>query len=294
MIAKELLAQVRRIEILTGRLVTESLAGEYHSVFKGRGMEFAEVREYSAGDDIRTIDWNVTARTGRPYVRLYTEERELTVSIACDLSGSQSFGSAQRLKKEVAAELSAVLAFSALQNNDKVGLFVFTEGVEEHIPPKKGRRHALHIIREILAFSPAKRGTRIGASLDTIVSVLKRRCILFVISDFRDSGFEKALRLAALKHDVVPVVVCDPREARLPGFRAYLDLEDPETGERTLVNASASGLLAEQERAEDERLARLTALFGQCGLESIRVSTDKPYIDALVQFFHRRARRLHH
>jgi len=293
MISTELLAQVRRIEIMTGRLVTETLAGEYLSVFKGRGMEFAEVREYVPGDDVRAIDWNVTARTGRPHVRQYAEERELTVVIACDLSGSQFFGSSARLKKEVAAELSAVLALSALHNNDKVGLFVFTEEVEEYVPPKKGRRHVLHIIRDILAYEPRRRGTCIGRSLETMVQVLKRRCILFLISDFRDDGFEKPLRLAALKHDVIPIVVSDPRETELPRLRACLDLEDPESGRRVLVDAAAPALLARHRRQEDERLRRLEDFFGRSGLDFISISTDRPYLDPIIRFFRQRARRLH-
>lgn len=292
MISPELLAQVRRIEIMTGRLVTETLAGEYLSVFKGRGMEFAEVREYVPGDDVRAIDWNVTARTGRPHVRQYAEERELTVAIACDLSGSQAFGTARRLKKEVAAELSAVLALSALNNNDKAGLFLFTEDVEEYIPPKKGRRHVLHIIREVLAYRPAHRGTRIGRSLETMVQVLKRRCILFLISDFRDTGFDRELKLAALKHDVIPVVVSDPREAALPALGACLDLEDPETGRRLLVDAGSAGLRELHRGREAQRLLRLEELFGRCGLDFIRVSTDRPYLDPIIRFFRQRARRL--
>jgi len=292
MISPEILAQVRRIEIMTGRLVTETLAGEYLSVFKGRGMEFAEVREYVPGDDVRAIDWNVTARTGRPHVRQYSEERELTVAIACDLSGSQFFGTQARLKKEVAAELSAVLALAALHNNDKAGLFVFTEDVEEYVPPKKGRRHVLHIIREILAYTPRSRGTGIGRSLETMVQVLKRRCILFLISDFRDEGFEKPLRLAALKHDVVPVVVADPRELALPRLGACLDLEDPENGRRVLVDASAPGFLSGHQRQESERLRRLEEFFGRTGLDFIRISTDRPYLDPLIRFFRQRARRL--
>jgi len=311
MISPELLAQVRRIEIMTGRLVTETLAGEYLSVFKGRGMEFAEVREYVPGDDVRTIDWNVTARTGRPHVRQYAEERELTVAIACDLSGSQFFGTSTRLKKEVSAELSAVLALSALHNNDKAGLFVFTEDVEEYIPPKKGRRHVLHLIREVLAYQPRRHGTRIGRSLETMVKVLKRRCILFLISDFRDAGgkevrpagtcgttdtagadFEGPLRLAALKHDVIPVVVSDPREAALPALGAFLDLEDPESGRRMLVDAAAPALLNRHQRAESERLLRLEDFFRRSGLDFIRISTDRPYLDPLIRFFRQRARRL--
>jgi uncharacterized protein (DUF58 family) len=292
MISPELLAQVRRIEIMTGRLVTETLAGEYLSVFKGRGMEFAEVREYTPGDDVRTIDWNVTARTGRPHVRQYAEERELTVAIACDLSGSQSFGTSKHLKKEVAAELSAVLALSALYNNDKAGLFIFTEDVEEYIPPKKGRRHVLYLIREVLAYQPRRHGTRIGRSLETMVQVLKRRCILFLISDFRDTDFEGPLRLAALKHDVIPVVVSDPREASLPALGAFLDLEDPESGRRVLVDAGAPALLERHRLQESERVRRLEDFFGRCGLDFIRISTDRPYLDPIIRFFRQRARRL--
>ena len=294
MISPEILAQVRRIEIMTGRLVTETLAGEYQSVFKGRGMEFAEVREYTPGDDVRSIDWNVTARTGRPHVRQYTEERELTVAIACDLSGSQFFGSGARLKREVAAELSAVLAFSALNNNDKAGLFVFTEEVERYIPPKKGRRHVLHIIRDILAYQPRLRGTGLARSLETMVQVLKRRCILFLISDFRDQGFEKALRLAAVKHDVIPIVVTDPREASLPVLPAFLDLEDPESGRRVLLNAGARGPLDSHRRREAGRLRHLEEFFGLCGLDHIRISTDRPYLNPIIRFFRQRAKRLHH
>jgi uncharacterized protein (DUF58 family) len=300
-IPRDVLAQVRRIEILTGRLVAETFAGEYLSVFKGRGMEFAEVREYVPGDDIRSIDWNVTARTNKPFVRVYTEERELTVVIACDLSGSQFFGTAGKLKKEVAAELSAVLAFSALQNNDKVGSFLFTEGIEQHVPAKKGRRHVLHLIRDVLAYEPKKRGTRLAPVLETINRVLKRRCVVFVISDFRLDGepsgraaFERALKLSALKHDVIPVVIEDPREESLPAVGAWLDLEDPETGRRLLLDARGEGTLAEARREEARRLSELERLFRVNGLEWIRVSAGRSYIDAVVRFFKRRALRLRH
>ena len=292
MIPREVLAQVRRIEILTGRVVSETLAGEYLSVFKGRGMEFAEVREYSPGDDVRTIDWNVTARTGRPFVRQYTEERELTVVIACDLSGSQFFGSAHQLKNEIAAELSAVLAFCALQNHDKVGLFLFTEGIERYVPPKKGRKHILHLIRDVLAYKPSQTGTKLAPVLDTINRVLKRHCILFVISDFRDDGFEKPLRMAAIKHDVIPVVISDPREQKFPRLGALVELEDPETGRTTLLDASRTAVLSSYERIERERQGELERLFKLCGLVPIRVGTDRSYIDAVVQFFRLRARRL--
>jgi uncharacterized protein (DUF58 family) len=299
MIPRELLAQVRRIEIMTGRLVSETFAGEYLSVFKGRGMEFAEVREYVPGDDIRSIDWNVTARTNKPFVRVYTEERELTVVIACDLSGSQFFGTAGKLKKEVAAELSAVLAFSALQNNDKVGLFLFTEGIEKFVPAKKGRRHVLSVIRDVLAYEPLKKGTRLAPALATINRVLKKRCVVFLISDFRveDGGlpaFEKSLKLAALKHDVIPVVIGDPRERALPAVGALLELEDPETGARVLFDARDRGALAGHARAEGERLSALDRLFRLYGLDAIRVAAGKSYIDPVIKFFHARARRLRH
>ncbi len=292
MIPREVLAQVRRIEILTGRLVSETFAGEYLSVFKGRGMEFAEVREYVPGDDIRTIDWNVTARSSKPYVRVYTEERELTVVVACDLSGSQFFGTAGKLKKEVAAELSALLAFSALQNNDKVGLFLFTEDVEKYVPAKKGRRHVLSVVRDVLAYEPAGKGTRLAPVLERINRVLKRRCIVFLISDFRDEGFEKALKLAALKHDVIPVLIEDPREERLPNVGALLDLEDPETGRRLLLDGRASVALEAQARAEQRRLSELDRLFKLNGLDSIKVAAGKSYIDPVIRFFQARARRL--
>ncbi|MBI5623246.1 MAG: DUF58 domain-containing protein [Elusimicrobia bacterium] len=307
---KELLAQVRRIEIMTDRLVTETFAGEYLSVFKGRGMEFSEVREYSPGDDVRTIDWNVTARMGRPFVKQYTEERELTAVIACDLSGSQFFGSGAALKKEVSAEIAAVLAFSALQNNDKAGLFLFTDGIEEYVPPKKGRKHVLHIIRDVLAFEPERRGTDLAACLETMVRVLKRSSILFLISDFREGAaaagkaggasaapserLKKALKLASLKHDVVPVLVTDPRERTLPRAGALLEFDDPETGERVLFDASDAASLSSYKRSEEARLAALERIFSLAGIEHIRVDTSQPFIDPIVRFFQKRALRLRH
>ncbi len=296
MLPSEILAQVRRIEIITGRLVAENLAGEYLSVFKGQGMEFSEVREYSPGDDIRTIDWNVTARTGRPYVRRYAEERELTVIIACDLSGSQFFGSAGRLKKDVAAELSAVLAFSALQNNDKVGLLLFTDGVEEYVPPKKGRKHVLHVVRDVLAYEPKGRGTKLDAALRTIARVIKRKSIVFVVSDFRvepqdAAAFERALKLVAHKHDVIPVVTSDRREALLPAAGALLTLEDPETGARSLFDAGAAAEVAAYNEGERARLSELDRLFKLYGLDSIRIDAGGNTLDPVIRFFRQRAKR---
>jgi uncharacterized protein (DUF58 family) len=288
MLPQEILAQVKRLEIVTGKLVAESFAGDYSSVFKGRGMEFADVREYAEGDDPRDIDRNVSARAGKPFVRRYVEERELTVVVAVDLSGSQDFGTAERQKRDSAVEVGAMLAFAALQNNDKVGLALFTEGVERFVPPRKGRRHALAIVREILAYQPKRRGTALGATLERLARMLKRRCILVVVSDFRDRGFESALKLCALKHDVVPVVVDDPREAELPGFPAVIEVHDPEGGNRTALDLRESAVSA---REEGERRAALEKIFRSCKLEPVNVSTARPTIDPLVAFFRRRARR---
>ncbi len=293
-LSSDILAKVRQIEILTGRLVAETFAGEYLSVFKGRGMEFAEVREYSPGDDVRSIDRNVTARMSKPYIRQYTEERELTVVIACDLSKSQFFGSAA-LKKEIAAELAAVLAFSALKNNDKVGLLLFTENVEEFVPPKKGRKHILHIIRDVLAYEPKKNGTRLDLILETLSRTLRRHCIVFLISDFRTdnfSSFEHALRLGGLKHDLIPIILTDPRENEIPRFNALLKLQDPESGREILFDATSMESIASHKKEEEARLSKLQKLFQLSGLDYIRVGTDASYIDPVAQFFRRRARKL--
>jgi uncharacterized protein (DUF58 family) len=289
MLPQEILAQVRRLEIVTGKLVAESFSGDYLSVFKGRGMEFADVREYAPGDDPRDIDRNVSARAGKPFVRRYVEERELTVVVAVDLSGSQDFGTADRLKRDAAVEVGAILAFAALQNNDKIGLALFTEGVERFVPAKKGRRHALAIVREILAFQPKRRGTGLNATLERLARMLKRRCILVLVSDFRDQGYERALKLCALKHDVVPVVVEDPRESRLPDVAAVVDVFDPETGARSALDLRGGGTAVAAE--EDARRRDLERTFRGAGLEPVFVSTGKPTIEPLVAFFRRRARR---
>lgn len=296
MLPKEILAQVRRLEITASRLVSETFAGEYLSVFKGRGMEFESVREYAPGDDVRSIDWSVTARSGRLHVRQYCEERELTVVVACDLSGSQYFGTAGRLKKEVAAEIAAVIAFCALQNNDKAGLFLFTQETEKFVAPRKGRRHALHLIREVLAFEPTQRGTNLAGALSTLARVLKRRGVIFLLSDFREEGpapaFEKALKLCALKHDLVPLLLTDRREEALPPLAAVLELEDPETGRRALLDGRSRDAVSAHARRERERVERLEGLFRQCGLDWARLEAGRPYIDPLARFFERRARRL--
>ena len=292
MLPRELLAQVRRIEIKTSRLVNETFAGKYLSAFKGRGMEFAQVREYVPGDDVRAIDWNVTARAGKTFVREYQEERELTLIVACDLSASQFFGSAMKLKRETAAELAAVLAFSALKNNDKVGLFLFAEQPETFLPPRKGQKHALAIIRDLLAFEPKGRKTRLGPCIDTLNRLLHRRAIILLISDFQDEGWEPSLRRMARKHDLIPVLIEDPREEDLPRIPAWLDLEDPETGERVLVHAGTGTLRDEPgKRRRAARQAFEDTLTG-CGLKAIRVGTDKPFIDPVARYFRERSRRL--
>jgi len=288
MLPQEILAQVRRLEIVTGKLVAESFSGDYLSVFKGRGMEFADVREYTPGDDPRDIDRNVSARHGKPFVRRYVEERELTVVVAVDLSGSQGFGTADRLKRDSAVEVGAILAFAALQNNDKVGLALFAEDIERFVPPRKGRRHALAIVREILAYEPTRRGTGLKTVLERLARMLKRRCILVLVSDFRDRGFESALKLCALKHDVVPVIVEDPREARLPEAPAVVEVFDPESGARSALDLRGGAAAA---REEIERRAELARTFRSCGLEAVDVSTDRATIEPLVAFFRRRASR---
>jgi uncharacterized protein (DUF58 family) len=293
MLPREILAQVRRIEIRTGRLVNETFVGKYLSAFKGRGMEFSQVREYIPGDDIRAIDWNVTARFGRAYVREYQEERELTMIVACDLSGSQFFGSGRKLKRETAAELSAVLAFSALKNNDKVGLFLFTDGAELFLPPRKGHHHVLTIIRDLLAFEPKRRGTDISASLDTLNRMLHRRAIVLLVSDFQDSGFENVLRRTAKKHDLIAISIEDPRESELPKLDAFIEVEDPETGERGLLDARSGRLRASVARRSEERRRGLEDLLRSSGIDSIRIRTDQPYIDPIVRFFRQRTRRIH-
>ncbi|MEQ1920752.1 MAG: DUF58 domain-containing protein, partial [Elusimicrobiota bacterium] len=286
---QEILAQVRRLEIVTGRLVSESFSGDYLSVFKGRGMEFASVREYAEGDDPRDIDRNVSARAGKPFVRQYVEERELTVVIAVDLSASQSFGSGDRLKRESATEVGAALAFAALQNNDKVGLAVFTDGLERWLPPRKGRRHVLAVIREILAFEPRGEKTAIGPSLERLTRMLKRRCIVVLISDFRDSGFERAMKLCALKHDLIPVVIEDPRESTLPPVSAFVEVRDPESGAEGIFDLR--GDAEEFKHEEASRRAELGRIFRSSGVEAVTVTTDKPSLDPLLAFFRRRAKR---
>jgi uncharacterized protein (DUF58 family) len=290
MLPSETFRQVRRIHIRTRRLVDGALAGEYHSLFKGRGMEFAEVREYVPGDDVRTIDWNVTARMGQPFVKQYVEERELTVMLLVDLSASGQFGSVTRLKSEIATELCAVLALSAIRNNDKVGLVLFTDRVERFIAPQKGRNRALRLIREMLLFEPEGRGTDIGHALEYLHQVCRRRSITFLISDFLASGYERPLRLIHKRHDVVPICIADQRERALPNLGLIM-LRDLETGEYALVDTgSAAVRRAYQERRAAAALAR-QRLFRSLGLDLIDVDTCESYIHPLMRFFRLREKR---
>ncbi len=291
MLTSEILSQVRRIEIATGRLVSETFAGEYHSVFKGRGMEFSEVREYLPGDDIRSIDWNVTARLGRPFVKQYVEERELTVMLACDISGSQFFGTRKKMKNEIAAELSALFAFAALKNNDKAGLMLFTSETELYIPPKKGRQHVLRLVRELLAHKPKKKGTSISACLDTVNRVLKRSSILILISDFLDSGFEQAVKRTTAKHDFIPVIIQDPLENSIPKIAAVLSAQDAETGETMEWDISSKNFHADYSKLRLEKKTAVEKLFRSLGVDWITIRTDKPIVDPVVHFFKQREKR---
>ena len=290
MLPKEIFDKVRRIEITTSRLVSDVFAGAYHSVFKGRGMEFDEVREYQMGDDIRAIDWNVTARTGSAHIKKYIEERELTVMIMVDASSSCHFGSTATLKSVLAAEIAAVLAFSAIRNNDKVGLLMFTDRVELYIPPRKGKTHVLRVIREVLYFKPEHKGTDIPGALRYLTKVLSRKSVAFVISDFFGDHFQKALKITNRYHDVIAVTLNDPREKDLPDC-GLVELRDAETGQRVVVDSSNPRVRQTYEEAASQRFTRRNRLFAATKVDHIDVSTDVPYAQELVRFFARRKKR---
>jgi uncharacterized protein (DUF58 family) len=284
----EILRQVRRIEIVTRSLVSNVFAGEYKSVFKGRGMEFDEVRDYLPGDDVRSIDWNVSARMQHLFVKRYVEERELTVFLAVDVSGSSAFGTRRALKSEVAAEIGALLAFVAQRNNDRVGLLLFSDRVEKLIPPRKGTRHSLRLVRDLLYHEPRGAGTSLTVALEHLNRVLHRRAVVFLLSDFLDAGFERVLRATARRHDLVAIWIADRRESDLPK-RGLIRVEDPETGEELLVEmsprrAEAFRALAAQRRRDVERMLRGN------GVDIVPIATDGSYVDPLVAFFRRRER----
>jgi len=279
------------IELRTRGLVNTVFSGEYQSVFKGHGMEFAEVREYAPGDEYRSIDWNVSARMGHPYVKKYTEERELTVLFAVDLSGSEQFGTRGRFKGEVAAEIAAVIAMAAINNNDRVGLLTFTDRIEEFVPPKKGRRHALRLIRDLLAFKPEGRGTDLSVALDYLGRILRHRAIVFLISDFLDDGFEKSLKIVSRRHDLVAITVSDPRERSLPNV-GFLELIDAES-DHTIVLDSGNRYVREQfEHLAGEDDVRLRRLLRRLSVDQIEIQTDRSYVPPLINFFRARERKM--
>ena len=292
MIPKEIFKKVRQIEIKTRGLVNEVFSGEYHSAFKGRGMEFAEVREYQPGDDIRTIDWNVSARQRKPFVKVFEEERELTVMLIVDISQSSQFGSSERMKGEIAVELAALLAFSAIKNNDKVGLILFTEKIELYIPPQKGKQHVLRVIRELLYFKPSGTGTDLNAALEYLNRVTKRKATCFIISDFISDDFKKSLQIVNKRHDMIAIHIRDPREISLPNV-GLIEFEDAETGEVVLLDTS-DGMFQDMfsESNEKDDIEKIE-FFKQIGVDLINIRTDKSYIDPIVRFFRSREAKIH-
>ncbi len=292
MIPKEILKQVRRIQITTSRMVTDVFAGQYQSVFKGSGMEFDEVREYQPGDEIRSIDWNVTARTGHPYIKKFVEERELTVMLLLDMSLSCSFGTVKQLKSRLAVELCSLLAFSAIQNNDRVGLIIFTDRIEKFVPPRKGLSHVLRVIREALYFKPKGSGTNIKAALEYLGKVTTRKTVTFIISDFYDPAFKKDLSITNKRHDTIAVTITDPLEIELPNI-GIIKLDDPETGESRLIDTSRAALRKDYHKNSLQRFHERKKLFQSINVDSIDIRTDIPYSKTLIAFFKMRERRIH-
>ncbi|MHA3769970.1 DUF58 domain-containing protein [Verrucomicrobiota bacterium sgz303538] len=292
MIPREWLKKIREIELRTVRLVEDLMAGQYHSVFKGRGMDFDEVREYQPGDEVRRIDWNVTARTGIAHIKKYIEEREMTVMLLVDASASGATGSVEQSKRELAAELAAVFAFSAVRNNDKIGLLLFTDGAEKFVRPGKGRIHVLRLISQVLTYQPTSRGTDLTSALHHINRAMSRRTVIFVISDFMDDGFERALKLTSQKHDVIAVPVIDASELAIPDL-GWITFEDAETGEIVEFDSGDPRARAAFMEAGRERLEQLRRIFRRAGIDTIEVQTDRPYLRSLLQFFESRYRRQH-
>jgi uncharacterized protein (DUF58 family) len=289
-IAPEALAGIRRLEIRTRRLVNDLFAGRYHSTFKGRGMSFAEVREYQPGDDIRSIDWNVTARMSTPFVKRFTEERELTILLVVDNSASLKFGTVDRSKHALAVELAALLTFAALRNGDKVGLLLFGAGVERYVPPRKSKLHALRLLRDMLVLEPRGRGTGLAGALAYLNRIQRKRCIVFLFSDFLADGWEKPLGVTRRRHDTIAFQLEDPRERELPAA-GRIELEDLETGDRVAVNTSSPAVRDRFRRLMTERRAARDAAFKRLALDTIPLMTGRPYLKALMGFFDARARR---
>jgi uncharacterized protein (DUF58 family) len=289
---KDLIAKVRKIEIRTRRIVDEMTGGAYHSVFKGKGMEFNEVRDYQAGDDVRAIDWNVTARMGEPFIKKFVEERELMVYVLVDMSASGDFGSTDQRKSELAAELGALLAFSAIRNNDQVALMLFTDQDELHLPPRKGKRHALRLIRELLAFERVSRQTSIRVALETLMKVTHRKAVVFIISDFMDDDYDTALAIANRRHDIVALRIVDRCEERPPSV-GYVNLEDAESGETQLFPSffGRAGKQQAFQNASDEHRRRTTERCRRAGVDLIEVVTGEDYVQPMMQFFRKREKR---
>lgn len=285
----ETLKKVKKIQIQTSRLVNDILAGEYHSTFKGQGMEFSEVRDYVPGDDIRSIDWNVTARMNKPYVKQFVEERELTVILMVDISGSGYFSSCRQTKNEIAAELSSLLAFSAIQNNDKVGLILFTNHVEAFIPPKKGKTHVLRVIREVLSFRPEGKETDFASALDFLNKAIRKRSVVFLISDFLSSGYEKLMRISAKKHDLICISLHDQREREIPNL-GLVNLQDAETGETILFDTSDAKSRAALQVLYSRERRSTNEFLANHGIDQIEIQTDESYVKPLVGFFRSRER----
>lgn len=290
MLSSEQLKAIRKIQIRTSHLVSDLFAGQYHSAFKGHGMEFAEVRPYLPGDDVRSIDWNVTARTGTPHVKRFTEERELSVMLLVDASASTRYGSVKQFKQELAAELAALFAFSAITNNDKVGLIIFTDRVKLALPPRKGNRHVLRVVREILNYEPAGHGTDVEMALDYLERVTHRRCVTFLISDFLADGLERSLTVANKRHDLIAVVLEDPRDSELPEM-GMVAVEDPESGEIVVIDTSDPSLRVAYQRKRLEEQAGRDRLLRTLGVDAVVIGTDRPYTESLLRFFRERERR---
>ena len=286
--ALELFKQVRKIEIKTRGLSSNIFAGQYHSAFKGRGMTFSEVREYQVGDDVRDIDWNVTARFRRPFVKVFEEERELTVMLLIDVSGSLDFGTTERTKREMATEMAAILAFSAIQNNDKIGVIFFSDRIEKYIPPKKGRKHILYIIHEMLDFKPESKRTNVAAAIEYLTRVMKRRCIAFVVSDFyAENSFQKELQIANSKHDVVAIQVYDQRAKTLPNV-GLMKVKDAETGHEMFIDTASAKLRRAHTEYWLERMNTLKTTFAQSNVDWVSVATNEDYVKAMMLLFMQR------
>lgn len=290
MIPRELMKRIRRIQIKTSRIVDEMLAGQWHSAFKGRGVEFEEVRPYQIGDDVRSIDWNVTARTGEPFIKLFREERELAVMLLVDLSQSQAFGTQVQSKQELVSEFCATLAFSAIRNNDRVGLTLFTDGIEKFVPPRKGSRHVQRLVRELLYCEPVGSGTDISAALEHLNRTAHRRTVVFLVSDFQGANFEKTLRMTRRRHDVIPLVVRDERETEMPNV-GLIQLRDAETGEVISVDTSSSRVRRHFKEQAESRQASIESLFRRMKCDWIELKTGEDFVEPLQTFFLRRERK---